>query len=346
MFWLLIGLFSLQLIVVLLLFIGFGRTHRPDPEIGILQSENRGKGLSVIIPFCNEEQRILPLIESINQAHLPDAIEFIFVDDGSTDKTYSVISSNIRTPFKLIRNEGRPGKKGGVQTAVRQANYSHIITLDADVSFSPLYLIEAACFNQDDLTIFPVRMKGGNFVQQVGSFEFSFLQLLTFGLAGYGQPLLCNGANLGFRRSTYLELDPDRDDYGVASGDDIFLLREMKKQQKHITAISNTSVLVTTQRWFGKMAKMMNIPSFLSIFLLISIQIGFFLSFFGLKSSFVFFLPLGIKLVAEWLTDMVMVRGISPLRLLMLIIHQFWYPLYLILLLIPVKREERWVKSN
>ncbi|MCG8576588.1 MAG: glycosyltransferase [Flavobacteriales bacterium] len=345
----LIILFSVQLLIALVLMVGYGKTKkRKGPVLG------NASGLTVIIPFRNEEDRILPLIESINKAHIPDNVEFIFVDDHSTDRTVATFTSVMRIPFELVRNDGQ-GKKSAIQTAVRLATHQKILTLDADVRFAPTFIIEAQFSIQHDLVIFPIRMNGRRLIQHLGSFEFSFLQLVTFGLASYGNPVLCNGANLGFNRYAFLEVDQERKDYQIASGDDIFLLNAMKEQGRSIGAYALSDLIVDTnapetigdlirqrKRWFGKMTKMIDFYAFFGVFLLILSQIGLITALFCVKFSLWFLLPIGIKFFSEWIIDLYTFRKFKPLRFLTLIIHQIWYPIYLLLLLIPSGKEKRW----
>lgn len=352
----LITLFSVQLLVVLVLMIGYRMCHQPKPNPSMLGDV---EGISFIIPFHNEEDRIGTLIESINNAMLPERVEFIFVDDHSTDRTVAFLSSHIQTPFVLLRNENKKGKKNAIRTGVRGATYDAIVTLDADVSFSPVYPIEMGYYMQSDLVIFPVRMNKGGLVSRLGSFEFSFLQLLTFGLAGFGVHLLSNGANMGFRRSVFLELDAQRSDYDVPSGDDIFLLHAMKKAGRRIMGITNSELLVDTtapdsvigliqqrKRWFGKMTKMIDLYSFFSVFLLIISQIGLFYSIIAVFHDMNFLIPIGLKFFSELVADVFANRLFSLSRVLLLLIHQLWYPIYLFLLLLPFGVEKRWIKGE
>lgn len=346
---LLIGLFAVQLLVVLILMYGYGRTKRKVPR-----SMNEVDGMTIIVPFRNEEGRMLPLLESFNEAHIPENVELLFVDDHSTDGSVRLLTSSIRVPFQLIRNEGK-GKKEAIRTGVRLASHNKILTLDSDVRFNPLFIIETLFFNMQDMTIFPIRMNGNNPVQLLGSIEFSFLQLITFGMAGFEFPVLSNGANLGFRRSAFLGIDSERTDYHIPSGDDIFLLNKMKDKERDVWAVSNTDCMVTTnapntfsallkqrKRWFGKMTKMISFWAVFGLFLLILSQFGLILSLFGLKESLIFFVPIGLKFFSECLIDWRTYRQLSILRFLALLFHQLYYPVYILLLLIPTKKEEKW----
>ena len=65
---------------------------------------------SIIIPFKNEADRLKPLIYSINKAaikHKKEALlsqlEFVFVDDHSTDDSVDMILNELDIPFKIIK---------------------------------------------------------------------------------------------------------------------------------------------------------------------------------------------------------------------------------------------------
>ncbi|HHC73616.1 MAG TPA: glycosyltransferase, partial [Thiothrix sp.] len=87
----------------------------------IEESDNKADSVSIIIPFYNEEDNALPLIDEVQQAMLDFdlAWELIVVDDGSADKTLQQLN-NARQHYgkhihviELMRNFG--------QTAAMQA---------------------------------------------------------------------------------------------------------------------------------------------------------------------------------------------------------------------------------
>lgn len=353
MLYLLCGFFAVQMILVIILLYGYSRTKREAPR-----SMGEQEGMTLVIPFRDEENRMHLLIDSLNKAHLPESVEVLFVDDHSSDGSVRLLTSTIRVPFQLIRNEGE-GKKEAIRTGVRMAAHNKIVTLDSDVSFESLYIIEAMLFNQQDMTIFPVRMIGNRPIQLMGSVEFSFLQLITFGMAGFSKPVLSNGANLGFRRTTFLQIDVGRTDYSVASGDDIFLLNEMRSKNHSIWAVSNADCFVNTEgprsfsallkqrkRWFGKMIGMMDFWAVIGVLLLFLSQIGLFLALFGLAETSLFLLPLALKSVSEWMLDTMARRRFSIGRFGLVLLHQLYYPIYLLSLLIPLKKEVKWSKNT
>lgn len=95
--------------------------------------------LSVISPAYNEEDYIIPFLESIAAQTWPD-FEFIIIDDGSTDRTADLIEAYLprlgrRTLF--IRHEKNQGEMVTVTEAFSKATGDICIKLDADGLFEP-----------------------------------------------------------------------------------------------------------------------------------------------------------------------------------------------------------------
>jgi glycosyltransferase involved in cell wall biosynthesis len=92
--------------------------------------------ISVLIPFRNESHRIIPLLNSIRKIDFEGQIEFLFIDDHSTDNSIAAIkhhpifqSNNCKI---IILKEGYNGKKDALKTGISEASNEIIITTDAD----------------------------------------------------------------------------------------------------------------------------------------------------------------------------------------------------------------------
>jgi len=97
--------------------------------------------ISVVIPAKNEEESLPELsqwISRVMQSH-GYSFEVIFIDDGSTDKTWQQIekihASN--ASFKGIRFNRNFGKSAALETGFRAAQGDVVITMDADLQDSP-----------------------------------------------------------------------------------------------------------------------------------------------------------------------------------------------------------------
>ena len=106
----------------------------------------------IIIPAYNEEASIQNSIENIKKLHL----DYLVVNDGSTDSTRQLLSQNHYNYVNLISNLGIGG---AVQTGYKYAyenNYDIAIQFDADGQHDASYikdLIEPLIDNKADLTI-------------------------------------------------------------------------------------------------------------------------------------------------------------------------------------------------
>ena len=104
--------------------------------------------LSVVVPIYNEQENVENLHREIVKA-LAGRFDFeiIFVDDGSTDRTYEN-ARNLR-PLKYIRLRKNYGQTSAMDAGIKAAQYPLIATLDGDLQNDPAdieamvaYLIE------------------------------------------------------------------------------------------------------------------------------------------------------------------------------------------------------------
>ena len=100
--------------------------------------------LSIIFPVFNEESRINNSLNKINKfikVSKLKYIEIIFIDDGSTDRTFSIIknfTSEIKNNKKirvlLIKNYRNFGKGHSLKKGILHSRAEWILTLDIDLS--------------------------------------------------------------------------------------------------------------------------------------------------------------------------------------------------------------------
>jgi dolichol-phosphate mannosyltransferase len=97
------------------------------------------KQLSVVVPVRNEQGNVAGLIAEIDSALKHMTHEIIYVDDGSTDDTYSQLKS-LQTQFtqlKIVRHAHSCGQSTAVRTGVKSAQYAWVATLDGDGQNDP-----------------------------------------------------------------------------------------------------------------------------------------------------------------------------------------------------------------
>lgn len=101
------------------------------------------KSLSIIFPLFNEEKRLPILFQKIKKFSTITKynIEFIFVDDGSIDKSLNLIKKfkkeNIQEiKIKIINYRQNKGKGYALKKGVLSSNKEWILTMDIDLSVS------------------------------------------------------------------------------------------------------------------------------------------------------------------------------------------------------------------
>jgi glycosyltransferase involved in cell wall biosynthesis len=96
--------------------------------------------ISVVVPLYNEQESLPELMSWIDQVLSDRDYEVIFVDDGSRDESWAVISelySTYLNKVKAIRFARNYGKSAGLQKGFEAACGKVVFTMDADLQDSP-----------------------------------------------------------------------------------------------------------------------------------------------------------------------------------------------------------------
>lgn len=200
------------------------------------RSVKNRSAVSVIVPFRNEKKQ-LPIIYQClkSQEYEQKKREVIFINDHSTDGGDIELKQWIVSEphFKCLDCKEGQGKKYALNLGIEKAANDLIITTDADVFFKEQWLdsmVKSYLSVPTNLLVGPVVMQSGkSFYSALMQLEFSSLMATTRGAIGIQKPILCNGANLAFSKRLYLKLQPHKKYPGQASGDDVFLLHEVKR---------------------------------------------------------------------------------------------------------------------
>lgn len=98
--------------------------------------------LSIVVPVYNEEDNIRPLFEKIQTVceAIGDAYEVLFVDDGSKDKTFAVLSelSEQEPQLSVIRLKKNAGQTAAMAAGFEFAQGERIISMDGDLQNDPI----------------------------------------------------------------------------------------------------------------------------------------------------------------------------------------------------------------
>ncbi len=97
--------------------------------------------ISVLISLYNEEESIQELYEKISKVlkNLKKSYEIIFIDDGSTDRSYSVLENLHQQDngLRVYQFRKNYGKSAGLACGFEAARGQYVVTMDADLQDDP-----------------------------------------------------------------------------------------------------------------------------------------------------------------------------------------------------------------
>jgi len=214
--------------------------------------------ISVIVPFYNEQKNIENCINGlIYQDIKTTELEIILIDDKSTDKSADITKKYAEQyhRIKYILNTGHKGKKHALLKGISESKGDLIITTDADCSYNKHWLANIVeyyeTYNPNMITGAVKLQTNKSLFQQFQQIEFISLVATGAGAVGINHPVMCNGANLAFKKNVFSEL---KDPYNIKyeSGDDVFLLHNFKNiDAEKIHFLKNKESIVVTQASSG-----------------------------------------------------------------------------------------------
>ena len=104
--------------------------------------------LTLILPCYNEEEALPPLFDRLREVKRAFgstvALDFLFVDDGSKDRTAEVLENMPADlmPARVVRHELNRGLGGAIATGFREATGEFVAIMDVDCTYDPMYLVD------------------------------------------------------------------------------------------------------------------------------------------------------------------------------------------------------------
>ena len=111
---------------------------------------------SLVIPAFNEADNIDPFMKRVKDIFNPEEydLECIFIDDGSSDDTYSRIKKAVAeyTEYKVkgIRFSRNFGKESAILAGLEHSNGDYISIIDADLQQDPKYVLQMIDILEND----------------------------------------------------------------------------------------------------------------------------------------------------------------------------------------------------
>ncbi len=308
--------------------------------------------MSVVIPVRNEEKNMGILLTSLmNQDYVKSNFEIIVVNDHSTDDSFQSVKKakeELQNLTVLSLDENEYGKKAALALGIEIAKGEVIVTTDADCSLPSHWLTTINSIFQDD----QIKMAAGmvaiadddKFFSRWQAMEFATVMGTGVATFGLNKPMMCNGANLSFRKKTFHDVRGYQGNDHIASGDDEFLMRKILSRYpdsiKMMNSIVVTQPLATLRDFFQQRirwaSKWKGNPSMVAkllavfIFLIQASCVFLFLNFLNYDYKILLFV-LGLKIAADLLFLLPVFRFMKiKLRLIAFLGLQFLYPFYVI----------------
>lgn len=119
--------------------------------------------VSVIIPMYNSDKSIRRLLNELSEQTYQNS-EYIIVDDGSKDESYSIVKKYIEEThdnrFELYHQENK-GVSSARNLGLQHASGEYLIFIDADDKIEKLFIekyVNKIKSTKSDITIFPINV--------------------------------------------------------------------------------------------------------------------------------------------------------------------------------------------
>lgn len=243
----------------------------------------------VLIPFRNEEQRLAPLLSSL-QAITRGPGKIVFIDDHSDDASAKMIHEAMTGGNYSILTlpDGIEGKKRALRYGIQHTESRWILTMDADIRVPKDYFVKLANLAQADMYVLPAIMEPATRLEHFYAIDLYLVNAVNAGLSGLARPIVASGANLLYSRDTFLLVDNFVSHAHAASGDDTYLLRDFRLNLTDVRVSTDPGIAVFTEtphsfrelidqrlRWIGKTGDMKDLLSTLLGLLQVFLTAGF-----------------------------------------------------------------------
>jgi poly-beta-1,6-N-acetyl-D-glucosamine synthase len=223
------------------------------------------KHVSIIVPAFNEAKKIKQTIDSLKKIRY-DLLEFIIVNDGSTDNTPEVVRTAIKDDerFIFIDRKSNKGKAASLNEGIRKARGEIVATMDADSVVEPKIFQKVLPYFENQkvgaVTVSVLVKKPKTMLQKLFDIEYIIglsLFLKVFSL--FDGVFVTPGPFSIYRKSVLNELE-GFDENNITEDMEIAYRIQMKKykiahclEAKAYTIIPPTfkKLCVQRKRWYG-----------------------------------------------------------------------------------------------
>lgn len=282
--------------------------------------------VSVVVAYRNEKSNLPFLLEALCCQDYPQALfEVILVNDHSTDGSEIPLTGpGDMSGFKFLDlPAGLSGKKSALQYGIAHAGRQLILTTDADCRPGREWIgsmTSAYARNKYKMIAGPVAFTDPRgYLAAFQSMEFISLVSSGAGAIGAGMPVMCNGANLLYERTAFIEVGGFKGNEHIPGGDDIFLLEKFKKKfgNRQIGFVKDRAAIIYTDaatglrsflnqrfRWVAKSPAYRDFHMIFTAMVVLLVNLGLLATLLWGIWSAVMILVFGVMFLLKCLIDM------------------------------------------
>lgn len=128
--------------------------------------------VSIVVPGYNEELNAVRTVNSLLAQDYPD-IEIIFVDDGSSDHTYSNVNDTFKDNSKVnVFTKINGGKASALNFGIEKSNGDFVVCIDADTQLkTDAVTLLMKKFNEENVAAVAGNVKVGNEINMITKWQ-------------------------------------------------------------------------------------------------------------------------------------------------------------------------------
>lgn len=116
--------------------------HDEDPELCKERTEVKSAPeISIVVPFHNEEENVREFYARLKRVigQITDSYEFVFVDDGSRDRTYGLLKevAEVDSRVVVVKLRRNFGQTSALAAGFDHASGEYVISMDGDLQHDP-----------------------------------------------------------------------------------------------------------------------------------------------------------------------------------------------------------------
>ena len=280
--------------------------------------------ISIIVCVRNGESSICNILNDLKSQNYDGSLEFIIIDDNSTDKTKLLILEFIKVDdrFKYYSTENIKSnlnhKKRALKLGIDKSNYEWLLFTDVDCRVGKNWVSGMSKnYNSSDYVIGLSKVnKGKSIVSKFQSIDFNMLMISACATAHMNYPLACSGQNQSYKKNIYEKVNGFEKIYNLLQGDDSIFLqlcRKIKNIKISFSTNSESYVLAKTHsnwsdfllqrvRWAGDANIMWKYNKLFFIIILSTFHSNLFILYLLIiKAFYPLIFLLGLKFFSEYL---------------------------------------------